>query len=238
MGGVPINVDLPVIDHIEVASGHHGSTSGDRVVSVSTGTNVIDVDTAPSSVKILEDRLVRGMIATASTKKQMHDLLVENAFLSLKVDNLERGMEEQRKGFDDMKFEYESRNTCLEMDAVGLAAEVLVLREDLETSKKLEVDVAARTTNEISRKNKEIQNLKIKLSKQKALNKQLFLRVAIAETDTVSQQVLAGVYVNVFIEHYTTGSVSVIVLNFTYIVMYFVSQLSLQLVVLIHELCF
>ena len=88
-----------------------------------------------------------------------------------------------------MKFKYDSRNTCLEMDVVGLAAEVLVLREDLETSKKLEVDVAERTTNEISRKNEEIQNLKMELSKQKALNKQLFLRVAITETDTVSQRI-------------------------------------------------
>ena len=67
--GVPVNVDLPVIDHSEVASGQHRSTSGDRVVSVSTGTNVIDVDTAPSSVKILEDRLERWLITTTSTEK-------------------------------------------------------------------------------------------------------------------------------------------------------------------------
>ena len=109
-----------MIDHIEVASGHHGSTSGDMVISVNIGTNVIDVDTAPSSLKILEVRLERRLIAIVSTEKQIQDLLVENAFLSLKVESLERGIEEQCKGFDDMKFEYDSRNTCLEMNAIGL----------------------------------------------------------------------------------------------------------------------
>ena len=79
------------------------------------------------------------------------------------------------------------------MDVVGLAAEVIVLREDLETLKKIEIDVLERTSNEISMKSEEIQNLKIELSKQKALNKQLFIRIVIAEKEIVAQQVLAGV---------------------------------------------
>ena len=76
------------------------------------------------------------------------------------------------------------------MDAVGLAAEVFILREDLETSKKLEVDVTQRTINEIAIKNDEIQKLQIELSKQKALNQQLFMRVTVAEVDNMEHQVL------------------------------------------------
>ena len=54
---------------------------------------------------------------------------------------------------------------------MGLAAEILILREDLETAKKMEADVTKRTSNEISMKNEEIKRLKLELSKQRALNK-------------------------------------------------------------------
>ena len=85
-----------------------------------------------------------------------------------------------------MHFEFDSRNTQLEIDAVCLATKVLILREDLETSKKMEVDVTQRTVNELAMKNEEIESLNMELSTQKALNKQLFIRVTVAETDNVA----------------------------------------------------
>ena len=50
----------------------------------------------------------RKLNASVNKDKQIQELLVEHAFLSLKIENLERDIKGQRKEFDDMKFEYDT----------------------------------------------------------------------------------------------------------------------------------
>ena len=77
----------------------------------------------------------------------------------------------------------------MEIDAISLASKVRILREYLETTQKIEGDFTQRIVHVITMKNKEIKSLKIELNKQKALNKQLFIRVAVAETNNVTHKV-------------------------------------------------
>ena len=115
----------------------------------------------------MEQPYERGDDAKKDPLKRMSDLVRDNAFLAMQVDNLERGLKKQQEDFESK----------LEMDTLNMAAEILILTDEVESVRMDNSEMLVGLQEHLKLKDDEIMKLKIEIKRQKTLNNQLQIEV-------------------------------------------------------------